>query len=211
MNVEDFLTDEQSEKIYYSINQNSDEQINEQIKSFLEELYERRRDDYEDEELQAGMLIMPNAFAAKVTENDGKDPHEITNINLLRYIKGKKDFYIRKAGHYSSIISNERSEIYKNAIGIYIHDSEEKLKMEIQSNSNIQTRFQLKALKNLIENLWQIKLNNLYQYVETGFYSPISDVEVEDLQDIYSELTDALEIEEKKLEERQSNKNEEER
>ena len=94
---------------------------------------------------------------------------------------------------------------------IYIHDSEEKLKMEIQSNSNIQTRFQLKALKNLIENLWQIKLNNLYQYVETGFYSPISDVEVEDLQDIYSELTDALEIEEKKLEERQSNKNEEER
>ena len=177
----------------------------------MEELYERRRDDYEDEELQAGMLIMPNAFAAKVTENDGKDPHEITNINLLRYIKGKKDFYIRKAGHYSSIISNERSEIYKNAIGIYIHDSEEKLKMEIQSNSNIQTRFQLKALKNLIENLWQIKLNNLYQYVETRFYSPISDVEVEDLQDIYSELTDALEIEEKKLEERQSNKNEEER
>ena len=34
MNVEDFLTDKQSEKIYYSNNQNSDEQINEQIKSF---------------------------------------------------------------------------------------------------------------------------------------------------------------------------------
>lgn len=211
MNVEDFLTDYQSEKIYYSINQNSDEQINEQIKSFLEELYERRRDDYEDEELQAGMLIMPNAFAAKVTENDGKDPHEITNINLLRYIKGKKDFYIRKAGHYSSIISDERSEIYKNAIEVAIHDSEESLKLEIQSKSNIQTRFQLTVLKKLIDNLWHIKLNNLFQYVEIGFYSPISAVEVEDLQDIYRELNEALEIEEKKLEERQSNKNEEER
>lgn len=211
MNVEDFLTDKQSEKIYYSNNQNSDEQINEQIKSFLEELYERRRDDYEDEELQAGMLIMPNVFASKVTENYGKDPHEITKINLLRFIKGKKDFYIRKAGHYSSIISDEKSEIYKNAIEVAIHDSEESLKLEIQSKSNIQTRFQLTVLKKLIDNLWHIKLNNLFQYVEIGFYSPISAVEVEDLQDIYRELNEALEIEEKKLEERQNKKNGEER
>ena len=86
MNVEDLKTDKQLEKIYYSNIQNSNEQIKEQISSFIEELYKRRRDDPKEEGLQAGMLIMPSAFASKITENDGKDPHGITNINLLRLI-----------------------------------------------------------------------------------------------------------------------------
>lgn len=42
MNLEDFKTDKQLEKIYYSNNQNSDEQLNEQIRNFLNELCESR-------------------------------------------------------------------------------------------------------------------------------------------------------------------------
>ena len=36
-------------------------------------------------------------IVSKITENDGKDPHGITNINLLRFIKKEKGFYVREA------------------------------------------------------------------------------------------------------------------
>lgn len=196
MNVEDLKTDKQLEKIYYSNIQNSNEQIKEQISSFIEELYKRRRDDPKEEGLQAGMLIMPSAFASKITENDGKDPHEITSINLLRYIKEKKDFYLREAGQWFNLLRNEKNEIYKNGINNRITDSEDRLMMAIQSNSDIQTKFQLTVLKALTDELWRIKQKGLYKSVEVGFYSPVSKVDVEELNDeLYSKLNKALEEE----------------
>lgn len=196
MNVEDLKTDKQLEKIYYSNIQNSNEQIKEQISSFIEELYKRRRDDPKEEGLQAGMLIMPSAFASKITENDGKDPHEITSINLLRYIKEKKDFYLREAGQWFNLLRNEKNEIYKNGINNRIIDSGDRLMMAIQSNSDIQTKFQLTVLKALTDELWRIKQNGLYKSVEVGFYSPVSKVDVEELNyELYSKLNKALEEE----------------
>lgn len=202
MNVEDLKTDKQLEKIYYSNIQNSNEQIKEQISSFIEELYKRRRDDPKEEGLQACLLIMPNAFASKITENDGKDPHEITSINLLRYIKEKKDFYLREAGQWFNLLRNEKNEIYKNGINNRITDSEDRLMMAIQSNSDIQTKFQLTVLKALTDELWRIKQKGLYKSVEVGFYSPVSKVDVEELNDeLYSKLNKALE--EEKINERE--------
>ena len=175
---------------------NSNEQIQEQMRSFINELCQRRRDDPKEEGLQAGMLIMPSAFASKITENDGKDPHEITSINLLRYIKEKKDFYLREAGQWFNLLRNEKNEIYENGIDNRITDSEDRLMMAIQSNSNIQTKFQLTVLKALIDELWRIKQNGLYKSVEVGFYSPVSKVDVEELNDeLYSKLNKSLEEE----------------
>lgn len=209
MNIEDLKTDKQLEKIYYSNNQNSDEQLNEQIRTFLNELCERRRDDSEEVGLQAFMLIMPNAFAAKITENDGKDPHAITEINLLRYIKKEKDFYAREAGEKFALLKNELSEIYKNGIGFRIADGEQDLMMAIQSHSNIQTKYQLTVLKKMFDELWNIKQKGLYKSVEVGFYSPISKVDVDELNDKkYSELIEAIDTEKKSLEERNKEKDE---
>ena len=68
--------------------------------------------------------------------------------------------------------------------------------MAIQSNSNIQTKFQLTVLKALIDELWRIKQNGLYKSVEVGFYSPVSKVDVEELNDeLYSKLNKSLEEE----------------
>ena len=196
MNVEYLKTDKQLEKIYYCNDHNSNEQIQEQMRSFINELCQRRRDDPKEEGLQAGMLIMPSAFASKITENDGKDPHEITSINLLRYIKEKKDFYLREAGQWFNLLRNEKNEIYENGIDNRITDSEDRLMMAIQSNSNIQTKFQLTVLKALIDELWRIKQNGLYKSVEVGFYSPVSKVDVEELNDeLYSKLNKSLEEE----------------
>ena len=207
MSVDDFFTDKLSEKIYYCNDRNSNEQIKEQISLFIEELYKRRRDDSQEEGLQAGMLIMPNAFASKITENDGNDPHGITNINLLRYIIMLKKFYVREAGQRYNLIKKEMNEISKNGIEIRIIDEEQNLMMAIQSDSNIHTKFQLAVLKILIEELWRIKQDELYKSVEVGFYSPISEIDVDDLNpELYNEIIEVLEKEKSKLEERNRNK-----
>lgn len=210
MNVEDLKTDKQLEKIYYSNIQNSNEQIKEQISSFIEELYKRRRDDPKEEGLQAGMLIMPSAFASKITENDGKDPHGITNINLLRFIKKEKGFYVREASSRFGIIKNEMSELIRNGIEIRIIDGEQNLMMAIISKQNIQTIFQLIVLKRLIEELWRIKHIQLYKSIEVGFNSPISEIDVDELnEEVYTKLIEAIEKEKDKLEERNKEKDEE--
>ena len=68
--------------------------------------------------------------------------------------------------------------------------------MAIQSNSDIQTKFQLTVLKALTDELWRIKQKGLYKSVEVGFYSPVSKVDVEELNDeLYSKLNKALEEE----------------
>lgn len=209
MNVEDLKTDKQLEKIYYCNDHNSNEQIQEQMRSFINELCQRRRDDPKEEGLQAGMLIMPSAFAAKITENDGKYPHGITNINLLRFIKKEKGFYVGEASSRFGIITNELSELIRNGIEIRIIDGEQNLMMAINSKQNIQTIFQLTVLKRLIDELWSIKQNELYKSIEVGFYSPISEIDVDDLnEEVYSRLIEAIETEKDKLEERNKEKDE---
>jgi len=78
--------------------------------------------------------------------------------------------------------------------------------MAIQSNSNIQTRFQLEVLKKLANELWRIKQNGLYESVEVGFYSPLSQIDVDDLnEELYSELIEAIKTEKISLEEKNKN------
>ncbi len=108
MELNELLTDKLTEKVYYSRIQDGNEYMQEQIKAFLMELYKRRRDDPIEGGLQANMLIMPNAYAAKITENDGTDPHIITIINLLRYIKGKNTFYKREVSETLKMIKEEK-------------------------------------------------------------------------------------------------------
>lgn len=214
MNSNELLTDKLTEKVYASNEYDGTIHMQQQLGDFIEELYERRKDDYNEEGLQAGMLIMPNAFAAKITDNDGNDPHLITNINLLRYIKKEKDFYVREAAGKFGLIKNEMSELIRNGIEIRIIDGEQNLMMAINSKQNIQTIFQLTVLKRLIDELWSIKQNELYKSIEVGFYSPISEIDVDELnEEVYSKLIEAIEKEKDKLEERNKNleKDEEER
>ena len=206
MSSNELLTDKLTEKVYASNEYNGDAHMQQQLGDFISELYNRRRSDSNEEGLQAGMLIMPSSFAAKITENDGNDPHGITNINLLRYIKKEKDFYVREAAGKFGVIKNEMSEIFRNGIEIRIIDAEENLMMVIQSNSNIQTRFQLEVLKKLANELWRIKQNGLYESVEVGFYSPLSQIDVDDLnEELYSELIEAIKTEKISLEEKNKN------
>lgn len=79
--------EEVKEQFYYGDKSNSEEEIKKQIGLFFEELYKRRKDDTIEDGLQASAIIMPDAFAAKVNENDGIDSHKVTEINLLRYLK----------------------------------------------------------------------------------------------------------------------------
>ena len=109
MSSNELLTDKLTEKVYASNEYNGDAHMQQQLGDFISELYNRRRSDSNEEGLQAGMLIMPSSFAAKITENDGNDPHGITNINLLRYIKKEKDFYVREAAGKFGVIKNEMS------------------------------------------------------------------------------------------------------
>ena len=206
MSSNELLTEKLTEKVYASNKYNGDAHMQQQLGDFISELYNRRRSDSNEEGLQAGMLIMPSSFAAKITENDGNDPHGITNINLLRYIKKEKDFYVREAAGKFGVIKNEMSEIFRNGIEIRIIDAEENLMMAIQSNSNIQTRFQLEVLKKIANELWRIKQNGLYESVEVGFYSPLSQIDVDDLnEELYSELIEAIKTEKISLEEKNKN------
>lgn len=201
MNAEDFITNEQSERIYFLNKNDKDKQIQEQIKSFLKELYERRRGIFEKDGLNAQILIMPDACAAKVTEKDGKDPNLITNINLARYIE-KKDGFIEKDGFYKNevtkyneVIEDEISEITNNGVDIKVIDNEDELQFKIESKTSLQTFFQVNILRKLVDNLWIVKQSEKYKSIKVGFSTPESYVEMKDLQENYDELSDAIETE----------------
>lgn len=196
MEKKDLYTKNMVEKIYYGTENNGEEKIREQIGAFCDELYERRRDDSIEDGLQASVIIMPNAFAAKVNENDGIDPHKITEINLLRFLKNKNKYYKGEAAGNFMLIYDEAKEIMRKCVEIRIIDGKNYFMAAIVSNREIKSEYQIKVLKTVIDYLRCLQQSRKYTHVHVGFHTPLTTVEFEDIKEnMYNRLITALERE----------------
>lgn len=191
INKENFLIDELEEKIYYGTKQNNEEELNGVLKQFLIEVYKRRRNDPIEGGLQAEMIIMPEKFAAKITENEGLGSHYATSINLLRFIKGESSYYRDDVTQYSVIIKDEILDILTNGIEIRILAGQENIMFAISSNREHLSDFQIELLENQINLLKKVQQKNDDIYVEVGFSTPNSSIEFENIDNSeYEKLSD---------------------
>lgn len=191
------------ERVYYGERQHDETKIKEQIKEFILELYERRREEPIEGGLQASMIIMPEAFAAKVNENDGLDYHKITEINLLRHIKKEDKFYKNEAAGEFGLLFNESKEIIQDGVELRILDGKNEIMIAIVANNNIKSDFQLSTLKTIIDNIRNLQRSRAYTHVKVGLHTPITKVEFGDIkEEKYNDLLKALEIEMSKLDQK---------
>lgn len=200
MNKNQLYTNKLIEKVYYSNSKEKDEKAKEQIQKFLTELHERRREDPYEGGLQAEMVVMPEAFAAKVNENNGYDYHKITGVNLLRYIKKEDKYYSKEAIKHYGLLYNEANDILNNGVEIRILDGKNAIIVAIVSNKGIKSQYQIDTLKILIDNLKESQSKRLYTHVKVGLCTMNGTVECEDIKEqTYNKLINALENEEKIL------------
>lgn len=194
MNENDFLTSNLNENVYYSNNKSSEVEIRKQIMSFLSELYKRRKNDMLEDGLQAAILIMPDAFAAKVNEEDGDTPHLLNIVNMERYMKGEKNFYNEKTP--ISEIYDKYSDISSIGVQVRILDANEEIEFPIMAYNSIQSEFQLKVLEELTNSLKVVQTNKYYSNIRVGMNTPNTDIDVENFNDeIYKRLKSALDME----------------
>ncbi|MBR0351027.1 MAG: hypothetical protein IJH76_04340 [Clostridia bacterium] len=197
MNKNQLYTNKLIEKVYYSNSKEKDEKAKEQIQKFLTELHERRREDPYEGGLQAEMVVMPEAFAAKVNENNGYDYHKITGVNLLRYIKKEDKYYSKEAIKHYGLLYNEANDILNNGVEIRILDGKNAIIVAIVSNKGIKSQYQIDTLKILIDNLKESQSKRLYTHVKVGLCTMNGTVECEDIKEqTYNKLINSLENEE---------------
>ena len=178
--MDKIYTSEMDEKIFSS-QRDDNSNIHEQIGLFLSELYERLRNNDVGNETEATMLVMPEAFAAKL--NDNHAPHIRTGANLYRYLSGYEDYYDS---------DNPAQEIFKtylsakqNGTFIRIWSDGDRVSFAIFANypNSIQTEFQLDVLKELLNSLEDIQHSNTNQTTTVGFISKINKVEASKITD----------------------------
>ncbi len=81
-------------------------------------------------------------------------------------------------------------------IEIRILNGQESIMFAITSNNGIKSKYQINTLKKLIELLKKLKDNQLYKNVKIGLYTPISKINIGNINDdMYATLLQALENE----------------
>lgn len=163
------FTNKLQEKIYYGNYTNSKEEIQKVLKGFLNEVIKRRRNDEEEEGLQAVFIIGKEEFGAKITENDGSGSHQNSSINIIKYFNHDNNYISLEGTGYPNIFKKEYDELCFETIQITILSAENIIKFIINSifNKYIElSEFQdimIKIFSNVVEEL---KQNNIYQTIE---------------------------------------------
>ena len=165
--MDDRFKESLEEKVYSS--KNIDD-LDQQIRLFYDELLLRRRDDVEEEGLQAAGVIYPDAFAAKICENNGKGTHQNSFVNLTKYLNGDNN-YLSEAGTGYFMLYMDIMKQLQDSIQIRILSKEEELVLSITGSKPITNDFQLYTLKKLLIKAKEMN-NNGFNSVIVGVALP---------------------------------------
>lgn len=199
MMEEKYWKDNLEEKIYTANINDPNEKINEQINEFLTSLAKRKRNDLYEGGLQASLICFKGYFAAKVSENDGLEPHISNEYNLYNFLNNKNKYLTDEGKDHFALYMMDYLFIERFGFSIRILDSEEELMFAIVSKNDIDSQFQIHVLKTLIESCKQLKDNNIYKKIEIGIHAKNMEIEFEEIENNFDEIRDTLEnIEEKR-------------
>lgn len=181
------FTNIQEETIYGFSQIESEEETNKKISNFFSELVERRRDDPLEGGLQAGVVIFPDKCAMKICENDGLASHTNAFINLVKYLNGDHKYISTIGSGYFGLYLKEHSQLLENGIEVRILDGKQELMLAITSNSEIKSQYQFEVLSRLLLFCKTLKDNKTYDSVRIGLYTPVDEVDFNDLSDEHYE------------------------
>ncbi len=149
--------DKLEEKIYTI---HSNDEIERQIKTFLDEVISRKRFDPFEEGLQAGGVIYYDKAGFKICENDGMAPHSHTFETLSQYLNGERKFSgINTMGNYGARRGDVNSflNIPHNGFTVRVLAGEYEFTIIFETNSNNISSFQLNIIKTMISYVKEIK------------------------------------------------------
>lgn len=156
------------EKVYST---NKVEDLDEQINLYCNDLFLRKRDDMEEEGLQAAAVIYPNVFAAKICENDGKGTHQNSFVNLTKYVNGDNNYLSEEGTGYFMLYKDIIKQL-QDSIQIRVLAKEEELVISITGSKPITTDFQLQTLKRILIKANEMKNSNSFNVVMVGVALP---------------------------------------
>ncbi len=192
-----YWKDHLEEKIYTANINDSQEKINEQINEFLTSLAKRKRNDLYEGGLQASLICFKGSFAAKVSENDGREPHIANEYNLYNFLNHKNKYLTDEGKDHFVLYMMDYLFIERFGFSTRILDSEEELMFPIISKNDIDSEFQIHVLETLIKYCKKMKENNIYKKIEIGIHS--KNIEIEFEENNFDEILETLEnIKEKK-------------
>ena len=146
-----------TEKIYTSDESQGLSEVQAQLSKFFQELISRKKGASVKDGLNAGMVLFPNSWAAKVNENNGTDYHSTTNMNLVRFLNGENVYYTEQQAAEVALSPEETRKVVYEGMQISILSNEQNCKVLIFSYNNTHSLFQLSVLEELLQICEQIK------------------------------------------------------
>lgn len=192
MMQEKYFKDRLEEKIYTSNSNDSKEKTTLEINDFLMSLAKRKRNDLYEGGLQASLICFNGCFAAKISENDGREPHMANEYNLFNFLNHKDKYLTDEGREHFILYQMDYLFIEKFGFTIRILDGEDSLLFAIVSKNNIESEFQVYVLTTLINLCKQMKDNNIYKNIEIGIHAKNIEVEFDEYENNFDEFLDKL-------------------
>ena len=192
MTSNNFFLNKLKEKIYYGNIKSSEQEILIKLYDFFFSLYKRKRYVPFEGGLQASLVCLDDSFAAKICEDDGKEPHMINEYNLYNYLNNNNRYISYKDIRKPNLFINDLSCILNSGFSIRILSGDETLVLAIVSNINIDDQFQIDILKKII-SICQILLNNnFFQDIQIGVHTNNIKIELDESNNNFKEIFDSL-------------------
>ena len=150
----------------------SNDEIERQIKTFLDEVISRKRFDPFEGGLQAGGVIYYDKAGFKICENDGMAPHPHTFETLSQYLNGEEKFSgINTMGNFGARRGDVNSflNIPHNGFTVRVLAGENELTLIFETDSDNISSFQLNVIKNIISYVKEIEKQGIIGDVVVNF------------------------------------------
>ena len=168
---------ELTERIYTETHDSTPSENKETLRNFLLDYAKRKKGkDMYDNGFHGGIIIMPDRWAAKFNEDDGKDFHTKTNMNLVRYLNN--DNYFKNEGEASSkaIRDTEVQEVMDNNIIVSLLSDKYAAKIVIFSYNNQHSPYQLHTVKDILDISKEL-VSKYEDGIEVGFFNKDGTIE----------------------------------
>ena len=183
------------EKVYFGRDSDTSDGIGYQLEQFFDEVV-RRKNKKQIDGLQAAMVIYPDAFAAKVNENDGDAPHQNSYVNLTKYLNGDSNFLNGDGIRRLMLYTREMRQLVSTGIEVFIRTPEDNLEMGFIAFQPIQSIFQLDVLKLIVDECMKLMDSNSFKTIFLGMNTLNTHIEFDEFnRDRYSVFIDAIESE----------------
>ncbi len=156
---------ELKEKIYVYNKETPPEEVEKALVSFIENIYNRRRQEIYADCYKAVVVNMPDRCAIKVCENDGLSSHHHSEINLVRYLKGDHNFLSTLDLNEPFSYMLETKQISREVVTIGIMSGAKELFLEVKVPKEY-NEFQLNNLMHIVRLFKKLRDTNAYSRME---------------------------------------------